>query len=449
MATAVSTTSARKHRKNVDEATNDNDCIVHLAVENEITNGDYSGDKDKASKPLKQHKVPIMNTILSAGRRIARSSSNYDRHAVVSSLQQEVIPAPHDENPSLSSTAVSKNQSRPRESFDDDLGSPSTNNTDGTHEKSSNDKTGIGLKVVINVLTKKLKSFDGKKIVSFVMLSLIALLILDTTLSSPENRIFTPDFSEKFLFWVQQHPAQGLLWIIFFMAIAVIVMIPIGTPITVGCGYIYKGAYGWKIGIIVATFVSMTGSAVGAVTCFLLGRYLMRDEVRKWIKKYPLFDAIDAASAEHGLRIMAMLYLTPILPLGPISYMCGTTSMTLSSFIIAKIAALPLMVLYVFIGASTGALIGKDASQTAEEVRRIEENHTLIISGILLSFVMIAFITHSIRVELNKILERQQKHKPGEQEARSTDDELTADEENNSGVEITNSAISAPRHRKH
>lgn len=130
---------------------------------------------------------------------------------------------------------------------------------------------------------------------------------------------------------------------------------------------------------------------------------------------------------------MAMLYLTPILPLGPVSYMCGTTSMALSSFVLAKIASLPLMLLYVFIGASAGALIGggnkknikqqatnNDLNGTEEEFKSIEENTTLIVSGILLSMVMIAGITHSIRKELNKILERQEKHKPGEKDQPST-----------------------------
>lgn len=123
----------------------------------------------------------------------------------------------------------------------------------------------------------------------------------------------------------------------------------------------------------------------------------------------PHFDLVSlfsfwsfTAAAEHGLRIMAMLYLTPILPLGPVSYMCGTTSMALSSFVIAKIAALPLMMLYVFIGASTGALIGKDAASAAE-VKSIEENEYLIALGILLSFVMIACITRHIKKELNKV----------------------------------------------
>lgn len=64
---------------------------------------------------------------------------------------------------------------------------------------------------------------------------------------------------------------------------------------------------------------------------------------------YPLFDAIDVAVSENGFKIMCLLYLTPILPLGPVSYMVGTTSMPVLRFAAAKIAALPLMLLYVFI----------------------------------------------------------------------------------------------------
>ena len=122
---------------------------------------------------------------------------------------------------------------------------------------------------------------------------------------------------------------------------------------------------------------------------------------------------------------MAMLYLTPILPLGPVSYMCGTTSMALSSFVIAKIASLPLMLLYCFIGASMRSLISgpkqnnKDTSAAlSSEMKKVEENKVLIALGILLSLVMITGITTYIRKELHKILERQEKHKPGEKSTK-------------------------------
>jgi uncharacterized membrane protein YdjX (TVP38/TMEM64 family) len=100
------------------------------------------------------------------------------------------------------------------------------------------------------------------------------------------------------------------------IAAAVVLLIPIGTPLTLGCGYIYKAAYGWTWGLMVATAVSMTGSALGAIACFLLGRYLMRDQVRLWIRKYPLFDAIDigtldwtGASASASARVLSGVFV--------------------------------------------------------------------------------------------------------------------------------------------
>lgn len=42
-----------------------------------------------------------------------------------------------------------------------------------------------------------------------------------------------------------------------------------------------------------ATFTSMAGSLFGSCSCFIMGRYIMRDRVRRWGRKYPLFDAID------------------------------------------------------------------------------------------------------------------------------------------------------------
>lgn len=92
---------------------------------------------------------------------------------------------------------------------------------------------------------------------------------------------------------------------------------------------------------------------------------------------------------------MAMLYLTPILPLGPVSYMCGSTSMALSSFVIAKIASLPLMLLYVFVGASAGTLIA--------DTKALENDSIFIVGGIILSLVMITGISHYIRKELMEV----------------------------------------------
>jgi uncharacterized membrane protein YdjX (TVP38/TMEM64 family) len=139
---------------------------------------------------------------------------------------------------------------------------------------------------------------------------------------------------------------------------------------------------------------------------------------------------------------MAMLYLTPILPLGPVSYMCGTTSMALSHFVLAKVASLPLMFFYVFIGASTGALLGPDPEAAVSEEQAIESNTTLIISGILLSVLMIGGITHFIKKELDKILVRQ-----GKRGVKDDDDDDLAAASEESSLEM-GVARTKTRHRK-
>lgn len=119
------------------------------------------------------------------------------------------------------------------------------------------------------------------------------------------------------------------------------------------------------------------------------------------------------AASEQGLKIMAMLYLTPVLPLGLVSYMTGTTSMDLYSFSLAKVASVPLYLIYTFMGASAHSFIkrggkggaGKEEVSTSEGAKQLEENEFLIVSGIILSVVMMTLITRHIKKELMKVSE--------------------------------------------
>ncbi|KAG7357960.1 SNARE associated golgi protein [Nitzschia inconspicua] len=290
------------------------------------------------------------------------------------------------------------------------------------------------LSVVVTTTTNGLlsrvsqKFCHPKKLILLVVVWIFAVIIWDSFFLDPKDRLLQPDFSDQFLDWVEGHPLLGMGAILLVIAGAVVSMVPIGTPLTLGCGYIYRGVYGWKLGLFVSTVVSMAGSTLGAVCCFLLGRYLMRDTVKRWVRNYPLFDAIDVAASQHGLKIMAMLYLTPVLPLGLVSYACGTTTMDVSAFALAKIASLPLYLLYTFIGASAHSFIQRGAAtdggsgggggggigkSVSAEAKKLEENQFLLIAGLVLSVVMMTLITRHIRKELMKILDQQKKEKVG------------------------------------
>jgi hypothetical protein len=146
----------------------------------------------------------------------------------------------------------------------------------------------------------RIPKINTKKIILGSIVLMFTTIIWESFFVEPERRWIQPDFSDKFLTWVQSNPGWGLGAILIVIAAAVVSMIPIGTPLTLGCGFIYRGVYGWKLGLFVSTLVSMAGSTLGAVICFLLGRYLMRDTVKRWVRNYPLFDAIDVGKRESS-----------------------------------------------------------------------------------------------------------------------------------------------------
>merc|ERR1711862_122629 len=179
---------------------------------------------------------------------------------------------------------------------------------------------------------------------------------------------------------------------------------------------------------------SMTGSLLGSCSCFLLGRYIMRDRVRKWGRKYPLFDAVDSAVSDNGLKIMGLLYLSPVLPLGPVSYLMGTTSMPLFHFASAKIACLPLMMLYVFLVASTDTFFGSSDSTTTKKMGVDDETHRkMVMFGLVLSALCMTIISHVVKKELNKIFDRQKKEKS----EKDGDGEGECNQSINGDVELT------------
>ncbi|KAL9179945.1 hypothetical protein ACHAXT_007915 [Thalassiosira profunda] len=263
-------------------------------------------------------------------------------------------------------------------------------------------------------------------------------LIYDTAAAPPEKRLLGGNRIHDFLLWVKEHPGTGAAAFIFVYGLCVVLLLP-GTPLTLGGGYVYKVAYGWVGGVAMATFTSMAGSLFGSCSCFVLGRYIMRERVRKWGRKYPLFDAIDIAVSDNGFKIMCLLYLTPILPLGPVSYLIGTTSMPLLAFASAKIGALPLMMLYVFIGASTdtffgagtdpaGEAAGGDASKPAKKIHGVDEatHRKMVLFGLGLSIVSMSLVSHFVKKELYKIFDKQKKEKgkrEGPDSANHLDDE--------------------------
>lgn len=267
-----------------------------------------------------------------------------------------------------------------------------------------------------NPLVKKLLSLIG---------SVVVILLL--------KRLMNPDLLHNFLIWMEEHPIKGLAAYMIIYPLHMVLILP-GTPLCMGAGFVFKLRYGWIMGVIFGSFITLLGSLIGSIICFLMGRYCFRSSVRRWSKKYPLFDPIDHAVSDNGFKVMVLVYLTPAVPLGPISYMMGTTSMPLIDFAKAKIAALPMTVLYVYLGAATGTLMTQDESEN-DNLNNIDNGKStgtvhkanmeemalspkFLAAGILLSIVIIAIISVKMKKELQKILDKHQKKSKDEDDGK-------------------------------
>merc|ERR1711982_262843 len=137
--------------------------------------------------------------------------------------------------------------------------------------------------------------------------------------------------------------------------ISTILFIP-GLVITLGGSFIFACAFSYGIGIVIATISVFMGASLGAIVSFLIGRYVIRNCVEKWIVKYSILNAIDSALSTNGFRIMFLLRLSPIIPFNVLNYFAGVTSISLMDNILSLLGILPGTILIVFLGGSAGKI---------------------------------------------------------------------------------------------
>lgn len=233
-----------------------------------------------------------------------------------------------------------------------------------------------------------------KKItVAIVLIGLIAYVVTDSLTTQYIRNGFT-----TFLEWVEKNPIAGVFAFMGVYLVATVFFAP-GSVLTLGSGFVFANAFGLGLGVLLASIAVFVGASLGAMAAFLLGRYLLRDWVQNLTKKYPVFVAIDAALENNGLKIMALLRLSPIIPFNALNYIAGITSISFLHYAWAMLAILPGTVLYVFIGASAGSLADTGSSGGNRTVTIVT-----IVVGLLFGILAIAATSYYAKKELNAVV---------------------------------------------
>ncbi len=177
-------------------------------------------------------------------------------------------------------------------SIDDEIDSDFKDNDD----KKKNNISIANSTQKIPFMRSCLKIIQNKLIQKFISIPLSIFIFIII------KKIFLHHQSLEYFFtWMEQHPNKGMAVYLIIYPFHMLLFLP-GTPLVMGAGYIFKLRFGWLWGVSLCSIITLFGSLIGSMMCFLLGRYCMRSSVRRWSKKYPLFEPIDAGECFVVMR---------------------------------------------------------------------------------------------------------------------------------------------------
>ena len=148
--------------------------------------------------------------------------------------------------------------------------------------------------------------------------------------------------------WIQSLGVLGGVIFVLVYAVWAVLLLP-GAILTLSAGFAF--------GLVGGTVAASLGSTLGAALAFGVGRFLARDAVARRIQGYPKFRAIERALTHGGVRTIALIRLSPLIPYNVANYAFGATEVRWGHFVLGSwIGMLPGTVMYVSFGAAAGSL---------------------------------------------------------------------------------------------
>ena len=192
------------------------------------------------------------------------------------------------------------------------------------------------------------------------------------------------------LAWISDLGPWGPVFFIVFYILATVLFLP---------GLIPTMAAGVLFGVIQGTLLVSISSISGATLAFLTGRYLARERVAAMIRGNQKFEAIDAAVAQEGWKIVGLTRLSPVFPFNLLNYAFGLTQVSLKHYFLASwIGMLPGTVMYVYIGSLAGDL----ATLGSGDRSRTPAEWALYGVGLMATVVLTLYLTRIAQRALNR-----------------------------------------------
>eukprot|EP00798_Chlamydomonas_sp_ICE-L_P015754 gene15754-21877_t len=230
---------------------------------------------------------------------------------------------------------------------------------------------------------------------AFILLSFFTYFYIDTRSSL-----------HAFLLMVQEDRWGSLQHFVLVYAVAVVLLFPCMVL------QVVSGAlYGFWFGL----WVSWVATSIGQSLSFLLGRYLFRQAVKKYLhQSWPSFPIVDAAIKKGGWKLVCLLRLSPVLPYNVLNYALALTPVSFGVFTWASsVATIPWTVFYVYIGTFSNNLM-----DLANGKIIYDSDSKLAVSILSLLFIIVTSVYGYIvshRAILSVLKEAEDNIQPGEE----------------------------------
>jgi uncharacterized membrane protein YdjX (TVP38/TMEM64 family) len=154
---------------------------------------------------------------------------------------------------------------------------------------------------------------------------------------------------EPALSWMNGLGVWAPVMFIILYVLAAIFFVP-ASMLTVGAGVLF----GFLSGSIYVCIAGMISAAIS----FLISRHVGRGWITHRVEGHPKFKALDEAVARDGWKIVVLSRVTPGLPFSVSNYAFGLTGISMRAYLLASLAMIPNMCVFVYFGTLIGDVSG-------------------------------------------------------------------------------------------
>ncbi len=112
--------------------------------------------------------------------------------------------------------------------------------------------------------------------------------------------------------------------------------------------------YGALFGTLTGFSCAVSAALLAAVATFCIGRWLGREAVATWARRWNRLGRLDQLTARRGMLAVIVVRLMPVAPFGVVGYAYGASSVRVHHYLIGTLlAGLPATFSYAVLGAAS------------------------------------------------------------------------------------------------